>query len=145
MASIPPSSCHGKYTPRRPDAICRNSKTTYSLVTVYDVYCTVPLILRRRNQIHTDAMIWHPIYGYRICYTVINSWNSSLKLGTRLQRTHIQVSLSLDHDKRSHRGQDMHKTPHDCLMTVLRRKGLIYFITLLRKTIYTYLIYVFMR
>ena len=39
---------------KRMHAICRNPKTTYALVTVYDVYCTVPLILRRRNQTRTD-------------------------------------------------------------------------------------------
>ena len=60
--------CHGEYTPvvvswqvyprrreqKRTHAICRKPKTTYALVTVYDVYRTVPLILRSRNQTRTD-------------------------------------------------------------------------------------------
>ena len=47
-----------------------------------------------------------------------------LKLGTWLRRAHIQVSLSSNYEKRSHRDQDMHKTANDRLMTALRVKGL---------------------
>ena len=39
---------------KRTHDICRNPKTTYALLTVYDVYRTVPLILRIRNQTYTD-------------------------------------------------------------------------------------------
>ena len=42
---------------KRTHAICRNPKTTYALVTVYDVYRTVLLILRSQNQTRTDDMI----------------------------------------------------------------------------------------